>query len=169
MGEAVNNVYFDREACIRTCIEVRSRPSKTIFALNTQFAVAGYTGVAGWSFTEAAAAGGTGTSTDLSIDNIDGQLNWNIVYGLWRSQLGWDSGEPITFFFVSTKPPGIGYYNLSAANRHSTELRGRYQNQVRSPCSAPGSSVSMPRCAGAETCARSAPDSPIVGLSKSFL
>ena len=73
---------------------------------------AGATGVAGWSFSQAGAAGGSGTDIDFEIKEF-GQLEWTSLF-LEGTTRGWDMNEPITFFFVSTKPPGIGDYNLSA-------------------------------------------------------
>ena len=77
------------------------------FLLNTAFEVKGYTGVAGWSFSDAPAAGGTGTLLDFVLLE-PGQLGWLSTIGI----LGWDANEPISFFFVSTKAPGLGDYNL---------------------------------------------------------
>ncbi|MET0215791.1 MAG: PEP-CTERM sorting domain-containing protein [Vicinamibacterales bacterium] len=113
MGEITNNVFFDPMTSLYTYVHTVTPDLINNLRFNSAGAGAGFTGVAGWSFTEAGAAGGTGTSTDLSIDNIDGQLNWNIEE-VMGSKAWWDSSEPITFFFVSTKPPGIGDYNLSA-------------------------------------------------------
>jgi PEP-CTERM motif len=113
MGEIENNVYFDDLTGLYTYVHTVTPDLANNLLFNSQGAVAGFTGVAGWSFSEAGLAGGTGTGTDLTIDSIDGQLNWNIEEVL-GSKAWWDMNEPITFFFVSTKPPGIGDYNLSS-------------------------------------------------------
>jgi PEP-CTERM motif len=111
MGEAVNTVYFD--GTLYTYVhEVRPTLNDN-FALNTQFDVAGYTGTGGWSFGDAAGAGGSGTLMDfLFFDTAP--LSWVSLIGLFDfpSTLGWDAGEPIRFFFVSTRPPTLGFYNL---------------------------------------------------------
>ena len=78
MGEITNTVFFDPMTSLYTYVHTVTPDLVNNLLFNSAGAVAGFTGVAGWSFTEAGAAGGTGTSTDLSIDNIDGQLNWNI-------------------------------------------------------------------------------------------
>jgi PEP-CTERM motif len=80
---------------------------------NTQFEVSGFTGVAGFSFSDAFAAGGLGNAGDFDIDEIGGQLRWvpGDQFGLGA---GWDLNEPIRFFYVSTNPPGIGDYNLGS-------------------------------------------------------
>ena len=68
----------------------------------------GFTGVAGWSFSEA-------NSTDFFRINLDdvfsGQLGWAprpIAGGSWVPF------EPISLFFVSNLPPGIDTYGLHA-------------------------------------------------------
>jgi PEP-CTERM motif len=115
MGEIENNVYFDDITGLYTYVHsvTPALVNNTLFS--SHGALAGFTGVAGWSFSEAGLVGGTGTSTDLTIDNIDGQLLWNIEEVL-GSKGWWDMSEPITFFFVSTKPPGLGDYNLSGVD-----------------------------------------------------
>ena len=111
MGVAVNTVYFD--GSLYTYVhEVRPTLNDN-FALNTQFDVAGYTGTGGWSFTDAEAAGGTGGLMDfLYFDTAP--ISWVSLIGLLDSppDLGWDAGDPIRFFFVSTRPPTLGFYNL---------------------------------------------------------
>jgi hypothetical protein len=111
MGEAVNTVYFD--GSLYTYVhEVRPTLNDN-FALNTQFDVAGYTGTGGWSFGDAAGAGGTGTLMDFLFFET-GPLSWVSFIGLFDfpPTLGWDASEPIKFFFVSTRPPTLGFYNL---------------------------------------------------------
>ena len=114
MGEAVNTVYFD--GSLYTYVHEVRPTLEDNFALNTQFAPAGYTGTAGWSFSDAAAAGGSGTIMDfLFLDTAP--LNWVSFIGLFDAipNLGWDAGESIKFFFVSTRPPALGFYNLLGA------------------------------------------------------
>jgi hypothetical protein len=82
------------------------------FALNTQYDVAGYTGTAGWSFSDAGAAGGSGTVMDFLFFD-PGQLQFVSLIGFFDGTFpGWDAGESIEFFFVSTRPPALGFYNL---------------------------------------------------------
>jgi len=108
MGDIVNNVYFDGTQY--TYVHTVNPSLDNNFVLNTAFDVAGYTGVAGWSFSEAAAAGGNGDGMDF-IQFGQTQLGWASLIGL-PFNFGWDANEPISFFFVSTKPPTIGDYNL---------------------------------------------------------
>ena len=42
----------------------------------TEFSVGGFSGIAGWSFSDALRAGGTGTDRDFRIDYVSGRLNW---------------------------------------------------------------------------------------------
>jgi hypothetical protein len=106
MGEIVNNVYFDGSQY--TYVHTVTPSLNNNVLMNTAFEVAGFTGVAGWSFSQALAAGGAGTAADFFI-NSTGQLSWLTLFG---PGLGWDALEPISFFFVSTRPPGIGDFNL---------------------------------------------------------
>ena len=80
----------------------------------TGFPVIGFTGTAGYSFTQAIAAGG-GFSIELDPDN---SLDWD-----WsiNSSGYWDSGESITLFFVSTVEPGMGTYNLQNMSQGTAE------------------------------------------------
>jgi PEP-CTERM motif len=64
----------------------------------------GFTGVAGWSFSDAAAAAGRGNEHDFIFGHDDistGQIGWKPHF------LYWNPGEPIRFFFVSNRPPGL--------------------------------------------------------------
>jgi hypothetical protein len=80
----------------------------------TEFAPAGFTGVAGWSFLDAAGAGGAGNFTDFNITQSGANfIRWTTNGGLVDL---WDGLEPIKFFYVSTKAPGASnFYNLSGA------------------------------------------------------
>ena len=111
MGEAINTVYFG--GGLYTYVHEVNPTLADNFALNTQFDVAGYTGTGGWSFADAAAAGGSGSLMDFLYFDT-GPISWVSLIGLFGSPptLGWDAGEPITFFFVSTRPPTLGFYNL---------------------------------------------------------
>jgi PEP-CTERM motif len=71
----------------------------------TQFSVGGFSGIAGWSFSDALRAGGTGTDRDFLIDNVSGRLNWFTRFTTTDEGAGWDAAEPITFFFVSSRSP----------------------------------------------------------------
>jgi PEP-CTERM motif len=107
IGTIENELYFDGTQY--TYVHTVNPSLDDNFLLNTQFIVSGFTGIAGWSFSDALAAGGAGDATDFSINQVAGQLNWLTEFG---DQAGWDANEAITFFFVSTKPPGLGDYNL---------------------------------------------------------
>jgi PEP-CTERM motif len=56
-----------------------------------------FTGIAGWSFSDALRAGGTGTDTDFRVINDIGNN-----FFLWTTHAGWWAAfEPIQFFFVT--------------------------------------------------------------------
>ena len=105
MGETENNVYFDGTQY--TYVHTVTPSLNDNSFLNTAFVVGGYTGVSGWSFSDAMAAGGNGDLTDFVVFEL-GQIGWLALFG----PLGWDANEPISFFFVSTRPPTIGDYNI---------------------------------------------------------
>jgi len=104
-----NEVYFDNS--IYTYVHTVTPTINLVSELNTAFGVIGFNNIAGWSFSDAAAAGGMGLGGGFSIDlDPDGTLDWE-VDGALNTQ-GWGSGESITFFFQSTMAPGLGEYNL---------------------------------------------------------
>ena len=65
----------------------------------------GFTGVAGWSFSDALSAGGDRDRDDFVSSRLHGQLQLVCTIGC-LSDSGLGCTEPITFFFVSTLPPG---------------------------------------------------------------
>ena len=72
---------------------------------NTLFDVGGFTGVAGWRFSDALLTGGTGTAADFVLTEDDGRLNWRTNWNDEFGSLGFDlAGDQ--FFFVSTNHPG---------------------------------------------------------------
>ena len=169
MGEAVNTVYFD--GSLYTYVHEVIPSLNDNFALTTGFDVAGYTGTAGWSFSDAGAAGGSGTAMDFLILRSR-PVAVCVAYRHFRRHipgLGCGRIDQVLLCLHETASPRVLQPDRPRIRHSSRASLQRYQSLVRSPCSGPGSSVSMPRCAGAEACARSGPDSPIVGLSKSFL
>jgi hypothetical protein len=109
IGTLENEVYWDGTQY--TYVHTINPTLDDNFLVNTQFVVDGFTGIAGWSFSDAVNAGGLGDGTDFSINSVGGQLNW-LTQFVGGNGDGWDAGEAITFFFVSTHPPGLGDYNL---------------------------------------------------------
>jgi hypothetical protein len=105
MGEIENSVYFD--GTLYTYVHTVNPSLDDNWLVNTAFHVDGYALTSGWSFSESIAAGGSG-ATDFAVFEV-GQIAWLSLFG----PLGWDANNPISFFFVSTKPPGLGGdYNL---------------------------------------------------------
>ena len=80
------------------------------FFFNTLFAPPGFTNVAGWSFSGAGAAGGVGDDLDFAIDELFGRILFRPIFDAGRF---WEANESITFFYVSTKGPGMGQYGLN--------------------------------------------------------
>jgi PEP-CTERM motif len=108
MGLLTSDVFFNGE--LYTYVSRVTPSVQDVSHLNTAFSVKGFTGSAGWSFGEAATAGGTGTGLDFFTATFGDRIHWLAVdRGLGEN---WDAGEPITFFFRSTAPPTIGDYNL---------------------------------------------------------
>jgi PEP-CTERM motif len=108
MGALFSSVFFDG-----TTYTYLSRVTPSVqdaSHLNTAFAIPGFTGEIGWSFGQAALAGGTGTGLDFLTGTFADRAHWLALdRGLGEN---WDAGEAITFFFRSTKPPTIADYNL---------------------------------------------------------
>ena len=114
IGDISSNVFVDgsRSPSVHTVTSHVILQSNSYFA--TAFSVAkGFNGIAGWSFSEARSAGGTGTNTDFFLNEDQGWLTWSMRFtdGPDRRS-GWDSFEPIAFFFVSVQPPGARAYDL---------------------------------------------------------
>ncbi|MDF0751534.1 PEP-CTERM sorting domain-containing protein [Marinobacter sp. 71-i] len=78
------------------------------------FAAEGFNGVAGYDFGEADAAG-VGFTIELADS---GELVWMTDSEGWD----WDTGEPITFFWQTTRPPAGpgGVYSISNATGDGT-------------------------------------------------
>jgi PEP-CTERM motif len=108
MGTLFSEVFFD--GTTYTYLSLVTPSVLDASHLNTAFTIAGFTGEIGWSFGQAAAAGGTGTALDFLTGTFADRAHWLALdRGLGEN---WDAGEPIAFFFRSTKPPTIGDYNL---------------------------------------------------------
>ncbi len=76
------------------------------FRLN--FPASGFTGVAGYRFSDAVAV--LGASGAFTIERLpDGSLTWTVANG------DWDTGETVSFFWQTTQPPSgpSGQYALS--------------------------------------------------------
>jgi hypothetical protein len=128
MGTQTNNVYFNGTTGEYTYVHTVNPSLDNNQLLNTQFTVNGFTGVAGWSFSDSIAAGGSGAG-DFILTTFD-QLVWTSTIPPGN---GWDANEPISFFFVSTRPPSIGDYNLIGLES------GTAQSFSPSPVPEPGS------------------------------
>jgi hypothetical protein len=108
IGDATTRVFFDGLRYVYT--QTVFPTSDFNFAFNTEFAVSGFTGVAGWRFSDAASAGAGGAAGSFLIERTAGQLSWFAMPG--TAFPNWNAFEPITFFFVSTLPPTIKSYSL---------------------------------------------------------
>jgi hypothetical protein len=82
-------------------------------SFNTTFAPLGFTTHMGWSFDDADDADGDGDATDFLADQeppVGGSvLTWIENF---PSGEAWEDGEEITFFYLSTLPPGMGTYRV---------------------------------------------------------
>jgi hypothetical protein len=101
IGDAINQVYYNLDTGIYTYVETITPSIDHISEVNTAFLVSGFNTVAGYSFTEASAAGITITSLDL---DPDGTIDW--------SAIGWQNSETLTLFYQSLYAPGSGSYNV---------------------------------------------------------
>jgi hypothetical protein len=108
IGDATTRVFFDGVRYIYTQTVFPNGDFNFVF--NTDFNVSGFTGLAGWRYSDAAAAGAGGDGGDFSIQHVGGNLVWMASLGGAFGE--WNAFEPITFFFASTAPPTIKNYSL---------------------------------------------------------
>jgi len=108
IGDLVGSVHFNSASGVYTYVLKLTPGINNISEFNTGFDVNGFTGVAGYSFSEALAAGGA-----FEIEHeSDGTIDWNSV-GIQDGSKFFDAGETITFFFQSTLPPAtLDVYSL---------------------------------------------------------
>lgn len=88
------------------------------------FAAEGFTGLAGYSFSEATAA--LGASNSFTIKQLaNDSLRWRV-----RKDTGWDTGESVSFFWQTTQAPSGpgGIYSLA-----NPELSGLANGPLPSP------------------------------------
>lgn len=107
IGKIKTRVYFDGSTYYYTSLVKSYGDFNLLF--NTEFSVPGFTGLAGWSYGDAAGAGANGNGSDFLIENVGGRLSWIATMGGAFGE--WNAFEPITFFFASTLPPTIKNYN----------------------------------------------------------
>jgi hypothetical protein len=116
-GSIVNEVFFNESTNLYTYTHQVTPSLDNNISFNSGAPIAGFAGTAGWSFSQAAAAGGgmlgLPPNLDFTIQNFAGTLVWS-VFGI---DVNWDTAEPITFFFTSNLAPGgIGTYNLTSSS-----------------------------------------------------
>ena len=108
IGDATTRVFYDGMKYVYTQTVFPTGNFKFIF--HTEFCVSGFTGLAGWRYSDAAAAGANGNAADFNLQRVDGRLFFMSTLGGAFGE--WNALEPITFFFASTMPPTIKSYNL---------------------------------------------------------
>lgn len=114
VGTLTNAVYFNEQFGLYTYIHQVAPNENFISEFNTGFAVSGFVGIAGYSFSQSAAAGGTGTAADFQIElDPDFTLDYGTNSAFRTATNNFGIGDAITFFFVSTQPWTIGNYNLT--------------------------------------------------------
>jgi PEP-CTERM motif len=112
-GTIDSEVFFNSSTGLYTYTHTVTPTLENNSEFNTAFVIPGFgSQIAGWSFSEADAVNGAGTDADFVIEDFGGRLLWRPLFG---GGTGWDGLESITFFFVSTKGPTMGEYNLFAA------------------------------------------------------
>ena len=114
IGDLTSDVFLEASqyTYVHTVTSYVTFQSNSYFA--TAFSVAkGFTGIAGWSFSDARSAGGTGTKTDFFLNEDQGRLIWSPRFTDGPDlRSGLEPFEPIAFFFVSIQPPGARGYDL---------------------------------------------------------
>ncbi len=101
-GEIGSDVFFDgfdEYTYVHRLIsygDVYSSGVTRVATFGPALRIRGFNGIAGWSFSDALRAGGTGTDSDF---RIIGEIGTGLY---WDTRLEfWDPFEPIRFFFVS--------------------------------------------------------------------
>jgi hypothetical protein len=97
--------------------------SQFVTQFHTFFPVRGFTGDAGWRFSDASSAGGPADNTAFNIDLLGGQLFWEPEDDWWRD------GETIRVFYGSVNPPTVGDYVL----KNNLDETGRAQSYAPTP------------------------------------
>ena len=113
IGSLVTSVYLNAAGTYTYVAKVTPSVANET-ELNTNFSAAGFTGVGGYSFSEAATAG---SANGFSFEqDPDGTLDWTrtsagLLAGLWNAS----HLTGVTFFYQSKVAPGIGMFNLAGA------------------------------------------------------
>ena len=113
LGSLTTNVYFD--GSLYTYEQVVTPNTTNVSEFVTAFQVVGFNNVAGWTYSEAAAAGGDGDAGDFIIDFdlINETIDWETAGVGFPADLdGFGPGESITFFFQSTNAPVPAFYSM---------------------------------------------------------
>ena len=106
LGSIVSEVFYDGfDYTYVHTVTPRAR-SNDNEVFRTDFNVRGFSGIVGWSFSDALRAGGTGTDSDFRISNSSGRLWWIAGFDPTTDPPSrWGALEPIAFFFVSSRSP----------------------------------------------------------------
>jgi len=145
-GEISGQVFFDGVAeytyvhRVMPYVNVYFGDLNTRAAFYTNSSPRGFHGIAGWSFSDALRAGGTGTDSDFLLTWSEDPRDTGSTYLEWSHRLGWwDPFEPIQFFFVSDFVPhpsipcgksnphcsvGLGTYYLNARDFGQATTQG---------------------------------------------
>jgi hypothetical protein len=111
IGDLSSAVYDEGGGVFRYELEV-TPGIDNISEFNAGYNVLGFlgpvAGAAGFSFSQAVAAGLAPPPGFNQFLDSDGSIDWETLGG----GDPWDTGETITFFFRSTFPPGVNKYNL---------------------------------------------------------
>lgn len=122
IGDLVGKVFFNSSSGVYTYAFTLTPGINNISEFNAGYDVDGFNGVAGYSFSQATAAGASNPATAFEVESeSDGTIDWHT---LWKNDgsRGLDAGESVTFFFQSTIAPGdLDTYNLINSKAGGTE------------------------------------------------
>ena len=143
MGEISSGVFLHYFFSYYTYVHTVTPGLDDNLRFSTHFGLGGQNIVsAGWSFSDVLRAGGSPINQsdhiDINVDDFSGRLSWDVRFthpGCCATPHGWDALEPITFFFVSTLPPG----NLKAYNLVGDHARETGTAPSLAPVPEPGS------------------------------
>jgi hypothetical protein len=129
IGDALNQVYYNQATGIYTYVE-RITPAINYISEVNSPKVWGFTGVTGYSFSEA-----DGADITLGYIELDSDLTLD-----WSNIQGWNAYEPLTLFYQSSLGPvsESGYYQLID---HTIGYYGSFSPSSPSPVPEPATAL----------------------------
>jgi len=150
IGDLTNTVFFSSGTAttgpVFTYVHEVTPSVFNVSEFNTGFDLndRGFNLIAGFSFSDALAAGGTGTLADFTItwnNDTDGTLDWEATLPILEF---FDAGETIRFFFQSTQPPSAGeFFDYNIINSEVGTAQSFGPSVIPTPAALPAGLIGM--------------------------